>query len=137
MDEQSRGFDPPAWMWHRPVWFPICQLIVAVFFGERGGCPNLQTSNGRKMRFFKKLATTSAVYVGTCCLISASLYVLALETGNFEFRDQTGTVVQNVVVAPKTAFISSLFAGLFAGVFCSGGLLGLWYLVATSKRTDS
>ncbi len=89
------------------------------------------------MRFFKKMVMTSAVYVGTCCLISGSLYLLAMQTGNLEFRDQTGTVVQNVLIAPKTVLISSLFAGLFAGVFCSGGLLGLWFLVATSERTDN
>ncbi len=89
------------------------------------------------MRLFKKMVMTSAVYVGTCCLISGSLYLLAMQTGNLEFRDQTGTVVQNVLIAPKTVLISSLFAGLFAGVFCSGGLLGLWFLVATSERTDN
>ena len=50
------------------------------------------------MRLFKKMMMTSAVYVGTCCLISASLYLLAMQTGNVEFRDQTGTVVQNVSV---------------------------------------
>jgi len=80
-------------------------------------------------RFLRNVGFASISYCVTCFVCAVTIYLAFVLTGNVVLSDVKGEVV-DAAVPISTFFLSSFFVAATTTMFCLGGLLGVFLLVA-------
>ncbi len=92
--------------------------------------------NAERADFRWSIPLAMFVYCVLCFACSALIYFIMLKTGKFEFRNASGNVVHNVVLAPETILIETILAGVWGMLFSLVGLPSL-YIASNALRPKS
>jgi cytochrome c biogenesis protein CcdA len=90
-------------------------------------------TNGR-WRELRDISLASATYCGVCFFSAAAIYLAIVFMGKDELLVPGTMAVEHAVIPTRNFLISSLFVGGITMVFCLGGLLGLWTVVAAHEQ---